>query len=307
MRSFTHSLLASLFLYAAVAPSVQADAGEYTKAHPALWQISDSDTSIYLFGTVHIMRANVDWLHGDVEAAFNKADELVLETVEPGTAETQSLMMQIASGTDGQMLRSKLEPADRLRYENALQMIGLPIDALDPFKPWMASMTLAIMPLMSAGYQVELGVDTVLKQAAEQKGKQVTALEDFEQHIRILDSLSDPLQLAMLNDTVQQLPDMQNMMFKMDALWSNGKSDELGQMMNESLTSFTDSNVLYDTLLTDRNSNWAQWVGQRMQKSGNVFLAVGAGHFTGDKSLINMLEAKGYKVTRIGTGIASTE
>ena len=306
MQTTKCALLTGLLLCAAFTPALQADGEAYTKAHPALWQISDSDTTIHLFGTLHIMRPGIDWMHGDVAAAFNQADELVLEAVEPAPSEAQQLMMQTAVDQSGQSLRSKLEPNERKHYELALQTNGLPTDALDPFKPWMASMTLAIIPMMHAGYQLEYGVDAVLQQAAEENGKRVTGLEGFEEQMLILDSLSEPLQLAMLNDTVQQMPNMQTLMSQMDALWTNGKTDELGQMMNEGLTGFTDSNELYDTLLTNRNANWASWVDQRMQVPGKVFLAVGAGHLSGDHSLIKMLESKGYTVTRVQTTTAST-
>ena len=310
MQTPKRALLTGLLLCTAFAPTLHADGSAYTKAHPALWQISDSDTTIHLFGTVHLMRPEVDWMHGEVETAFNQADELILETVEPAPAEAQRLMMKTAIDQSGQTLRSKLEPADREHYEQALQTNGLPISALDPFKPWMASMTLAIIPMMNAGYQMEAGVDAVLKQAAEENNKRVIGLEGFEQHLRILDSLSEPLQLAMLNDTVQQMPTAGDLMSQMDVLWTTGKTDELGDMMNEGLTGFTDSNELYDTVLTKRNENWATWVDQRMQAPGKVFLAVGAGHLAGDHSLMKMLEAEGYtvkRIKRIKTATASTE
>ena len=308
MQTPKRALLTSLLLCTALAPTLHADGGgAYTKAHPALWQISDSDTTIHLFGTVHIMRPDIDWMHGEVETAFNQAGELVLETVEPAPAEVQRLVMKTAIDQSGQTLRSKLEPADRARYEQALQTNGLPINTLDPFKPWMASMTLAIIPLMQAGYDIEAGVESVLEQAAEENSMPVIGLEGFEEQLRILDSLSEPLQLAMLNDTVQQIPNLQSQISQMMALWNTGKSEELGEVMNEELTSITDGDELYDTLLTNRNKNWASWVDQRMQTPGKVFLAVGAGHLAGDHSLIKMLESKGYTVTRIQTATASTE
>jgi uncharacterized protein YbaP (TraB family) len=56
---------------------------------------------------------------------------------------------------------------------------------------------------------------------------------------------------------------------------------------------------MVETLLIDRNKNWANWIGQRMKRPGTVFLAVGAGHLAGNDSVIAMLKREGYRIRRV--------
>ena len=71
-------------------------------ATPALWRVQDADTTIYLFGTVHVMKPGIDWFRGDVKAAFDGADELVLEIIEPDDPNVMgAVMMSKAVAGDG--------------------------------------------------------------------------------------------------------------------------------------------------------------------------------------------------------------
>ncbi|KEY98411.1 polysaccharide biosynthesis protein GumN, partial [Sphingomonas sp. BHC-A] len=88
---------------------------------PALWEVKDADTTIYLFGTVHVMKPGVDWFKGGVRAAFEQSDELVLEIVEPedpnGLAST---MTGAALARDGVKLSDRLGADDRAKYQDAM-------------------------------------------------------------------------------------------------------------------------------------------------------------------------------------------
>ena len=302
MKDARALLLSAGLIAAALAPAVHADESE--KAHPALWTIGDEDTTITLFGTVHVMRPDVDWFHGPVRRAFDASDEVVLETLSPEPAEEQALVMRFGVDLSGRGLRSKLEGADRERYDDAMRSIGYPADAFDPFKPWMASMALAIVPMMQAGYSPDSGVDEILNETAERKGKTLVGLETPEQQLGFFDSLDEDLQLGMLNGTVRQMNDIRYDIREMEALWSGGRAEDLGAMVAEMMTGYGDDGTIGDVLLTDRNRRWAEWVDARMAKPGRVFLAVGAGHLAGDGSLLEMLESKGYTVTRVRTKTA---
>ena len=298
-------LLSTLLLLVAAAPAVHA--GETDKVHPALWTISDEDTTISLFGTVHVMRPGVDWFHGRVRRAFDASDEVVLEMLSPAPAEEQALVMEYGVDLTGRGLRAKLEGADRARYENAMRSIGYPVDAFDPFKPWMAGMALAIVPMMQAGYSPELGVDDVLNEAAKREGKTLVGLETPEQQLGFFDALDEDLQLDMLNGTVRELDDIRYAIREMDSLWSSGRAEDLGVMVREMMTGYGDDGAIGEVLLADRNRTWADWVDERMARPGHVFLAVGAAHLVGDDSLRELLESKGYVAERVGTETAQAD
>ena len=248
------------------------------------------------------MRPEVDRFRGPVRGpvrdAFDGTDELVLEMVPGDPAEERALVTELAVDPDGRTLRSRLGDAERERYENVLGSLGMPVEALDPFEPWMAFVTLAVVPLLRAGYDPELGVDRRLQEAAGEDGKAVTGLETTREPLGFLDSMDEELQLDMLDGTVAELDELPATLREVEALWIDGRVDELGATLQEMMTGFGDGDELVEVLLDDRNEAWADRVVDRMERPGEVFLAVGAARLAGDGNLRELLEARGYEIER---------
>ena len=87
----TRAALASAFLLATpfaaplTAMAQESDAGRYTftqdyEPSPALWRLADEDTTIYMFGTIHVLPQGFRWRSAQFDAVLAEADTLVLET-----------------------------------------------------------------------------------------------------------------------------------------------------------------------------------------------------------------------------------
>lgn len=285
----TLAALALLF-----APALHAQAVK--DADPALWVIKDADTTIYLFGTVHVLKPGLGWFDEGVKAAFDKSDELVLEMIEPDTATMQGLIMKTALNPKGPTLTEKLPADKREAYAKAMTDVGVPAAALDRFDPWFAAVTLSIAGLPKLGYDPESGAERTLSVAAKAANKQVIGLETAEQQLGYFDALPEPLQVKFLVSTVDDYPRMATELDKMIASWSAGDPEALGKTMNEELA---DTPELSKVLLADRNTRWAEWIEQRLQKPGTVFVAVGAGHLAGAESVQAQLAKHKLTATRV--------
>jgi uncharacterized protein YbaP (TraB family) len=289
MLKQTLAALALLF-----APALHAQAVK--DADPALWVIKDADTTIYLFGTVHVLKPGLGWFDEGVKAAFDKSDELVLEMIEPDTATMQGLIMKTALNPEGPTLTEKLPADKREAYAKAMTDVGVPAAALDRFDPWFAAVTLSIAGLPKLGYDPESGAERTLSVAAKAANKQVIGLETAEQQLGFFDALPEPLQVKFLVSTVDDYPRMATELDKMIASWSAGDPEALGKTMNEELA---DTPELSKVLLADRNMRWAEWIEQRLQKPGTVFVAVGAGHLAGAESVQAQLAKHKLTATRV--------
>ena len=139
-------------------------------------------------------------------------------------------------------------------------------------EPWLASLTLSLLPLLRQGYQAESGVE-----------------------IALFDDLPQAAQLSFLDQTVEALPEAASSLDAMVAEWIEGDAVGLAALMNAELT----DPVLKERLLTSRNANWAGWIERRLEEPGTVFIAVGAGHLAGDGSVQDHLRKRDLKVTRI--------
>lgn len=276
---------------------VAAAAAALTDADPALWVVKDDDTTIYLFGTVHVLKPGLSWFDEAVKDAFDKSDEMMLEIVMPEEqGELMKVLMPLAMDQSGKTLSSRLDAAQLKSYQAAMASIGLPPQQLDPFEPWFAAMTLSTLPLTKVGYDPEQGAEKLLTKFAKADSKPVSGLETLEEQLGFFDQLPDTQQVAFLNAVVKDIDKLGPVLDKMVGLWAKGDPDGLAVVMNESMAATPE---LASMLLYDRNQRWADQIKTRMDKPGTVFIAVGAGHLAGQKSVQDYLKDRGLTATRV--------
>lgn len=279
----------------ASAPPEAAPALMPDDADPALWVIRDEDTTIYLFGTVHILKPGMTWFDEAVKTSFEASDELVVEMIKPDPAEMIKIVNDLAIDKTGIALRDKLSADDRAHYEATLTQFNLPVAAFDALDPWFASVNISLIPLMRAGYATDQGVEDALLTHARARKIKITGLETPQQQLGFFDNLPEDVQIRFLNFTIDTIDEAAEGMEQMVIEWASANVFELGALMNAGL----EDKIIYDTLLVNRNLQWAEWVEQRMARPGTVFMAVGAGHLAGDSSLQAMLAQKGRVAKRI--------
>lgn len=264
-------------------------------AQPALWKVSDDDTTIYLFGTIHLLPKGIEWYDGRVANAFEQSQELVTEIPEVPQQKTIAVTMQLGALPAGQTLRGQMTPAERAKFEAALQSLSVPPSAFDQLKPWLASVAIMGIPLMQSGYSLDNGVEAQLDQRNKALGRPRLGLETLEYQLGIFDGLPNEAQKAYLFETVDALPVLTKEIAKMVEAWSKGDAQALAELLNDEM----DDPVLYKALLSDRNRNWSQWIDDRLDRPGTVFIAVGAGHLGGRDSVQEFLGRAGIKVERV--------
>lgn len=265
-------------------------------ADPALWVVKDRDTTIYLFGTIHVLKPGLTWFDEAVRRAFDRSDTLVTEIISPDVATMQALVADVGVAAAGPTLTEQLPADKRAAYTQALATLKLPPAALDRMKPWFAAVTLSVAPLRDLGFSDDNGPETVLAQAAATQHKTTAALETAEQQFGYFNSLSQPAQLSFLTATLDELPKLGATMQTMVDEWAAGDPDALAREMNDSLK---DSPEVAETLLFARNKTWAGWIAERMKRPGTVFIAVGAGHLAGPRSVQDQLAAYKLKAVRV--------
>lgn len=295
MNTFVKSSLSALALLAAL-PACAQQAAAPADADPALWVVKDEDTTIYLFGTIHVLKPGLSWFDEAVKTAFDQSDTLVLEMVEPDQATQQRIVMAKAFDPAQTPLTTQLPPNYAAAFGKAMSEGGVPASAYDKMRPWFAAVSLSLLPVQKLGYDAANGPEGILAKAAQAAGKPVRGLETFEGQLSIFDRLSRDAALQLLKSTMDELPRAGETMDRMVENWSAGDPDALARDMNDELK---DSPEVEKALLVDRNRRWAGWVAERMRSPGTVFVAVGAGHLAGPNSVQAMLGAYKLKATRI--------
>jgi len=273
-------------------------------ADPALWVVKDADTTVYLFGTFHLMDGKADWFNDEVKEAFDKSQELVVEIDLPDdpaamAAQFQPLIGRYAPDTQGRSLKNLLSADEYKTLYDALTPLGIPAGAFDPFEPWFASFMLTGAMSQKMGLSQENGAEFILKRAARQRNMTVGQVETLEGQIQMFDSMPHEAQLKQLKEALNDMDAMSGVLPRMLTVWNNGDAAGLDAVMNESLAK---DPAMRRTLLGARNEKWAEWIAERMDRPGTVFMAVGAGHLVGNDSVQTFLQKRGFQSSRVPSG-----
>ncbi len=267
------------------------------KASPAIWKIKGAHGALYLLGTIHMMKPNVDWESAPVKTGLAASSKLVEEVsnVDDTTA-AQTLLLQY--GIDREHpLSTKIGKEDLAKLDAALQQMGIPGEsALESLRPWAAMLTISILPVLKAGYTPESGVDMTLAQQWKATGKSVDGLETLDQQIHFFADMSEADQVMVLHVSLEQLDHASEDVDKIVTAWINGDVETIARLEN---TEFKQKYPgLYKLLIVERNKTWAEQLSRMLDSGGTEFVAVGAGHLPGNDGVLKLLAAKGYSIKR---------
>lgn len=265
-------------------------------ADPALWKIQRDGTTVYLFGTVHVLPQGTQWHYPQLDRALAESDVLYVELVDDDPATMQPLVMQY--GIDfAHPLSSELDAADEQRLQAAAQTAGIPAQALDAMKPWMAAVTLTVAPIVKAGFDPASGADKKLRAQFAAQGKPVKGLETAAQQIGYFANLSQAVQVSMLRNSLDDYAKADTETAALVKDWQHGDVDAIAAVENSDMRDKYP--VLYKTLLTERNQRWARQIAQMLDNRQTVFIAVGAAHLAGPDDVQAQLQKLGITAERV--------
>lgn len=269
-----------------------------TNATPALWVVKDADTTIYLFGTFHLLPQGLNWNLGAVKSAFESADTLKLEiaNIEAETPAIQATMAEKGRLPAGQSLTDGLTEAQKTRLAAVMADAGIPAGALNSARPWVASMVLAITLYQKLGLDPTKGVDKTLDGLARARNIPVEGFESGAEQIGFFASMTPAQERALLLSTIEDWDQAKTGLDNMVSAWSRGDANRVANQISVSMRGQPE---LARLLLTDRNARWADWISTRMATPGTVFIAVGAGHLAGRDSVQSYLRKKGLRAQRV--------
>ena len=294
MKKLLHRLFAPLAALLAFSP-----AGAATPAaRPALWAVSDADTTNYLFGTIHVLPENYSWRTPKIDQAVGGSQQLVVETI-VDDKNTQKLFQALASlafSPNQPPLAARVAPEKRAALAEAVRKSGLPPQALDRMETWAAAFILLGNQFKDLGLKGDQGVEMVLRNAFTGQGKPVGELESNVEQLGFFDKLPQAAQRELLEGAIDQSGDMKTEFHQMLAAWAKGDVKGIAKTFNRDLAGSPD---LQRALIKTRNANWSRWIEQRMTKPGAIMVAVGAGHLAGPDSVVDQLKRDGYRVRRL--------
>ena len=265
---------------------------------PALWQVSDKDTTVYLFGTIHLLPQDSRWRTPKFDQAVGKSQTLVVETLidTANPQKLQALMSAMGFASGLPPIANRIDPSKRPLLEAAIAKTGIPRQTFDRMETWAAAFTLLSVQFQTIGVEGDQGVESVLRKSFADAGKSVGELESNQEQLSFFDRLPESAQRLLLEGAIENPTETRTTFSGMLKSWLSGDTNAIAATFNKDLQA---SPELKMALLTRRNFNWSQWIERRMQQPGTVLVAVGAGHLAGQQSVQSYLQSRGYKVKRV--------
>ena len=263
------------------------------------WEIRSETATVTMAGSIHVGQEDFFPLPAPFEDAFTAADALAVEvdaTSPENLQKTQVLMMQQGMLPGSQTLKDRLDPELYARLEAFAAEKGEPLVMYSKFKPGLVALILTMNEYQRQGFNMELGIDKHFLDQAKEAGKPVRELETIESQMKLFLEVDDELDDLMLSETLGQMDGLQEQTALMVELWKTGDVEGLDAFLAEQIGSDERMQAYYRKLLDDRNVQMAEKIDAWLRADEDIYVVVGAGHFSGKMGLVQLLEDKGWKV-----------
>jgi len=300
MRKLKAGFCAILGLVISFIPGLAGAQGNFQQpgALHSLWKVQGTSNVVYLLGSIHLLKATDYPLPAVIESAFSNSQVAVFETDidKLEDPDGQAAMLSKISLPEGQTLQQNMSPKVYQSLTKHVAEVGMPVQAVEQFRPAAAVMTLEMMELASLGADPEYGVDKHFFKLAHDGGKRIVPLETPDFQLSLLVGFSKAEEDLLVEKSLEEIDDEKRLYNEMVAAWKTGNAISLEKMLNKMRT---DAPSIFKKLVTDRTASWIPEIEKLLQGSQNAIIIVGAGHIVGQDGAIDLLRKKGLKITQL--------
>ncbi|HEY2255438.1 MAG TPA: TraB/GumN family protein [Variovorax sp.] len=270
--------------------------------HGLLWRIEKNGHASWLYGTIHVARA--DWaLPGPtVRAALGQSDLLALEFDPLDSAATAKAVAAQAGAAASDRPLGGARTARLARQRDAACLSDDIAARLSGMPPVLQVMGLGVLAARSDGLYPEFGIDMMLSSIAHAGHKPVASLESADQQVELLGSTFRNEERAQVDEMLDQLESGQarRQLVELAEAWARSDLQTLSRYPEwcECLDTARKRRQM-KRLIDDRNPKMADKIARLHAGGRAVFVAVGSLHLVGPHGLPALLAARGFSVTPV--------
>jgi uncharacterized protein len=266
-------------------------------AHHTFWSVRGAHNTVYLLGSVHVLKPEDSALPAEVQLAYTQSKTLVLEVNlnDLSSAAMLGASIQYASLPEGQTLADALGPELYRSFVSHANALGVDPDVLTGFQPWFAALMLDDAQMAKLGFAASAGVDEQLATRAQSDNKPLIGLETVEDQFSVFSQLSPDEQRRYVRFSLASLDSAAADIEATVSAWRQGDSGALEKLLEEDFKDFPD---LRRRLTIDRNQRWLEKILPMLNAGEDYLVVVGALHLVGSGGLVDLLQKRGFQVTQ---------
>ena len=265
------------------------------------WKVTGPKGVVYLLGTLHVGSADFYPLPAILETSFKQADTLVTEAevIEP-QASSHLLKVLLAKGVypSGDSVDKHISQETNVRLTRYVATSKELASSYARLKPWFLSFAIALAEAKRMGFDPSNGVDRHFVDEATEMHKPIATLETAEAQLELMNSFPDELQDKLLMATLIDAEHKTEIIDGMIAAWKSGDAEAM-DAATASSREYPALKPVFDQLFGQRNDAMTQKIEQFLQTPKTYFVAVGAGHLTGDRGILSQLRGGHYDVEQL--------
>ena len=293
----TISVLSAILLFLLCINVFAQQSKEHDQKHP-LWKISSKTNTVYILGSVHVLKQDAYPLDKSIEKAYANSPRLFFEINFDQVDEQKLQQLTVAKGAyhDGRTLKDDLSKQTYELVKQRLAGQGLNIEKFERFKPWLLAMSIEVSEMQRLGFDPSKGVDNYFYKKAKKDKKEIDGFETAEYQLNLLGDMPARMQEAMLLEIMKGIDNVQKEVDVIIEAWKSGDAEALDTVLLNSFEGFPD---VYQQLITDRNKNWMPKIESLIGQKENAMIILGAGHLVGKDGILAALKQEGYQVEQL--------
>jgi uncharacterized protein len=266
---------------------------------PAIWRIKDGASTVYVFGSLHILPQSFQWRSSAVETAMQASDIFVFEVPVDAEATERQKAFIVKNGLLPRTasLRQVLNRSEFQTYSRILLGAGLKPEHFTRYRPWLAAVVVGLAYVHRRGLTMLRGVDDDIIEYAQGREKELRYLETIEEQMQLLIRGDDRSQVTALKQQLVALP--RSIAHTEDLLntWARGDAEAFANLIERD---FAGHREAQDFLISNRNRAWVPTIRELLQAGRTTLVTVGAAHIGGPSGVVALLCAAGHQVERLG-------
>jgi len=271
-------------------------------ARGLLYEMRAGANTVYLFGTLHVGKPELNPLSKQANLALAASERLYLEVNLTDATTVNADTAAAAMYGDGTTLDQKLPAALMEKVSARLARYQFPQEVALKMKPWMLGQTLLLLEAKRRGYDPELANEFYLMDYARAAHKEILGLETLSEQFAIFDRMSQAQQQAFLEQTLSELEDSRfeaRLKAMVDA-WANADARALeDELQYEKTQDSVFASILLPRLIDERNRVMADRIADIARSGPKSFVAVGALHLVGKDGIVEQLRRRGFTVRQL--------